>query len=354
MEETEARLLSQAAAPAWAGPAERLRFLASYAVLAPSRHNVQPWIFEIEGDELRLFADFRRSLRVVDPRHRELIMGCGAALFNLRAAAAHFGHAVSVEAVAGARRDGLLARVRLEERRRPTDLEEALFRAIPRRRTNRLPLDGREPPAGLVSELAREAGLEGAVLRPVEDTERRAVAELVAEGDRRQWRDARFRAELAAWTRSNASRRADGMPGYAHGMGNAASVLQPLFIRIADAGPAEADRDRRRALATRVLLVLCTHGDEPRDWLLAGQALERVLLVATAAGLYASYFSSPLEVPELRGEFCATLGEVGHPQVMFRLGYGLEVRPTARRPVSAVVRHMASAPAAPQPLETRR
>ena len=32
-----------------------------------------------------------------------------------------------------------------------------MFRAIPRRRTNRLPLDGREPPEGLVTALLREA-----------------------------------------------------------------------------------------------------------------------------------------------------------------------------------------------------
>ena len=40
--------------PSWGGPAERLRFLLQWAVLAPSRHNTQPWLFEIEGDELRL------------------------------------------------------------------------------------------------------------------------------------------------------------------------------------------------------------------------------------------------------------------------------------------------------------
>jgi nitroreductase len=351
--ETDARPFSAATLPVWAGPAERLRFLLGYAVLAPSRHNVQPWAFEIEGDEVRLFGDFRRALHVVDPRDRELIMSCGAALLNLRVAAAHFGYATSVEVVAGSRRDGMLARVRLEERRSTTPQIEELFRAIPHRRTNRLPLDSREPPPGLVAELAREAALEGGMLRPVGESVRRAVAELVAEGDRLQWRNPRFRAELSAWTRSNATRRLDGMPGFARGMSDAASWVQPVLVRLADAGHVEADRDRRRTLATKALLVLETHGDTPADWLLAGEALQRVLLRATASGLYASYFNSAIEEPELRVRLREALGEMGSPQLMFRLGYGLEVRPTPRRPVDAVLRGLREAPATPQPLATR-
>ncbi|HEU4384588.1 MAG TPA: hypothetical protein VFR85_13960 [Anaeromyxobacteraceae bacterium] len=351
---TGALPLSATTLPIWAGASERLRFLLSYAVLAPSRLNVQPWTFEIEGEEARLYGDFRRALRVSDPRDRELGIACGAALLNLRVAAAHFGYATSVEVLASGRRDGLLARFRLEERRAPTADEEVLFAAIPRRRTNRLPLESREPERGLVAGLAREAALEGAVVRPVEEKDRRAVAELVAEGDRLQWADGHFRSEVAAWTRSNVSRRRDGIPGYAHGMGNAASVLQPLLTRVADAGPAEAERDRRRAIMARTLLVLSTQGDGPRDWIAAGQGLQRLLLRATASELYASYFNSPLEVPGLRRDLCAALGETSCPQVMFRLGYGLAVRPTPRRPVSEVLRSVSERAASPAPLAVRR
>ncbi len=87
-----------------AGGAERLRFFLQWAVLAPSRHNTQPWLFEIEGDELLLFADASRALPVADPDGRQLLMSCGAALVNLRLAAAHFGHATSVELIPGHRR----------------------------------------------------------------------------------------------------------------------------------------------------------------------------------------------------------------------------------------------------------
>jgi nitroreductase len=324
--------------PSWAGPAERLRFLLQWAVLAPSRHNTQPWTFEIEGDEVRVYADTSRALPVADPDGRQLVMSCGAAAVNLRLAAAHFGLATSTEVVPGHRRDALLARVRLEERRATTPEAEEMFQAIPRRRTNRLPLDGREPPEGLVTALLKDARREGAWLRPVEEQERCAVAELVAEGDRRQWSSSRFRAELVQWTRPNGTGRGDGMPGWALGMSDAAALLHPIVMRLRNPSEHEAERDRRRARCCKALLVLSTPRDGRAEWFAAGEALQRILLRATARGLSASYFAQPIETPELRARLQDVLVEPGVPQVMFRLGYGRELRAVARRPVDEVLR----------------
>ena len=323
-----------------AGAAERLRFFLQWAVLAPSRNNTQPWVFEIAGDELRVYADTSRTLPVADPDGRQLLMSCGAALVNVRVAAAHFGSATSVELIPGHRRDGLLARVRLEERSASTPELEELFRAIPRRRTNRLPLDGREPPDGLVTALLREARRGGVSLRPVEPHQRRVVAELIAEGDDAAWSSPRYRSELAGWVRTNSSPRRDGLPGYSLGMSDVAALVHPLLVRIQNPARAEAERDRRRALGTKALLVISTPRDSKAEWIEAGEALQRVLLRATAAGLFASYFAQPIETPALRRKLAEAIGDSGAPQVMFRLGYGLEPRPTPRRKVEDVLRRM--------------
>ena len=341
---------SDAELPVWGGPAERLRFLLRWAVLAPSRHNAQPWAFEIEGDELRVRGDPWRALPAVDPRDREMAMACGAALLNLRVAAAHFGRATSHEIVAGGRPDGILARLRLEEPRRPAPGEEELFEAIPRRRTCRQPLDGREPPAGLVARLARDAAEEGCELRPVEPGERAAVAALVAEADRRQWGDRSVRAEHARWTRTGGSGRRDGMPPWALGLSEAAAFLQPLWLLVADPGAVEAERDRRRVATAPVLQCLGTGGDHPVDHVAAGQALERVLLRAAAAGLSACFLGSAVEVPEVARRLRAALGMRSFPQALFRLGYGGEGRPTPRRPVDEVLRRLDPMPPPPAEL----
>ena len=69
---------------------DKARFVVRYAILAPSSHNTQPWRFVSGGRELLICADRRRSLPNIDPFDRELIISCGAALFNLRVALAHF------------------------------------------------------------------------------------------------------------------------------------------------------------------------------------------------------------------------------------------------------------------------
>ena len=57
------------------GPVEeQLRFLAGYAILAPSIHNTQPWKFRIHGPTLDLYADRERALPVADPWERTLVI----------------------------------------------------------------------------------------------------------------------------------------------------------------------------------------------------------------------------------------------------------------------------------------
>jgi nitroreductase len=68
----------------------------------------------------------------------------------------------------------------------------------------------------------------------------------------------------------------------------------------------------------------------------AGQALQRALLTATAHGIAAAPLTQPLETAD------AWLvrdpqQDVEQPQMILRLGYGLPVPATPRRPVSEVL-----------------
>ncbi|NOJ27045.1 MAG: hypothetical protein DA330_03425, partial [Nitrososphaera sp.] len=79
--------------PSKGSTADKLRFMLNYAVLAPSGHNTQPWLFKIIDDGVEIYADRSRALPVVDPDDRELIISCGAALSYLQLAMRHFGYA---------------------------------------------------------------------------------------------------------------------------------------------------------------------------------------------------------------------------------------------------------------------
>lgn len=328
--------------PIWLSPAERLRALLAFAVLAPSRHNSQPWLFDITGPEVRISSDVRRALLHADPSGRQRVMACGAALENLCVAAAAYGQETSVEVLAGVHPEGVLARLRLEEPRRPTELEEAMFGAMSARRTSRVAFDERGAPAGFIAQLAREASGRRAILRVVEEGCRRAVAEIIREADRSQWEDPKFAAELDAWGRPDASRWSDGLPPEARGKSSPETALDRLVARLRTPRRAaeEQRRDRQYALHAPVLAVLSTPADAARDWIGAGRAFQRVLLIAASAGLSSSGFSSAVEVPDARERLRTTLGETAFPQVVFRLGYATaKARPTPRRSVDDVLRY---------------
>src|SRR5215469_13463344 len=319
-------------------PAEQLRFLLHYAVLAPSGHNTQPWLFKIDGDTVELYADRSRALPVVDPDDRELTISCGAALLNLRMALRHFGYTGAVAPLPDPDDPDLLARVRLGKSGVASAGEHELFQAITLRHTNRQAFEQREVPAPVLVALQEMAHAEGTWFYVVQgEYDRSAVANLVALADRMQWADPHFRRELVAWTRSNRSQRRDGIPGYALSLGDLASYVGPVLARTFDVGNGQAAKDCQLAAGSPVLVVLGTDVDTAYDWLLTGQALERILLYARSQGIWASFLNQPIEVPQIRLMVHNLIERVGFPQVLLRMGYGTEIPPTPRRSVNEVL-----------------
>lgn len=313
-------------------PTAKLVALVRWAVLAPSSHNTQPWSFRVTEGHLEVRADRHRGLAVIDPDDRALTLSCGAALEHLRIAMARFGNEADVRLLPREDDPDLLATVSFGRACSAAPTEVALFDAIPKRRTNRAPFL-----PTLLEESLLDALFEHADARGVRATfltthaDKAAFAELVAEGDARQMADKRFRRELAAWMRPNASRARDGIPGHALGFRDLASLVGPLVVRTFDVGQGEAAKDRALAEGSPAIVVLSTDRDDELSWLAAGQALARILLCACSDGVWASFLSQPIEVPELRRTLAERTGG-GHPQLALRLGRSLHTpKPTPRR-----------------------
>lgn len=328
--------VSEADFPTYGDDEEKLRFAVRYAILAPSSHNSQPWFFMVKNNIAELLADRTRALPIVDPDDRELTLSCGAALFNLETALRHFGIDYKTE-ISPFPHD-LLARVAITGKKTPADEENRLFYAIQKRHTNRMPFEKIPVPPGLIKSLEEAALAEGAWFHPVEnEEERNAIADIIAEGDRIQGSDRRFRRELSAWVHPNRDKSRDGMPGYAFGVSDIPSYAGPMVIRTFDWGQGRAAKDRELAVGSPLLAVLGTNGDTAADWVRAGIALERVLLKARSEDVWASFLNQPLEVPELRPKVAETLKRNGHPQLILRMGYGPDVKPTPRRNTKEVL-----------------
>lgn len=94
------------------------------------------------------------------------------------------------------------------------------------------------------------------------------------------------------------------------------------------------------------ILLLFTRGDTPADWVRAGMALQRVLLMATVRRLAATPLTALTEVPPLR-ELLADTAAGRVVQTVLRIGYPLTPAVAIpRRPVEEV---LVPAPAGPTP-----
>ncbi len=324
--------LRDEAFPLSASPAEKLAFLVRYATLATSGHNRQPWRFVTRGKTLELWADRSRSLPVLDPHDRELVISCGCALMNLRLSLHRFGYLGSVEPLPDSGEPDLLAVIGLGERIEPNQDDFKLFDAIPLRRTNRHLFEDKRVPDEVAELLKSATPEEEAWLCYYREPEGKyALADLIARGDRTQFGDHRFRDELARWLRPSHTADGDGIPGYGFGSRDQAALASPFVVRTFDMGGSRPARDHDLAAASSMLAVIGTPEDEPRNWLAAGQALERVLLLARTHDVSASFLNQPIEVDPLRSELRDLVGLGGYPQTLIRLGYGPDPLPTPRR-----------------------
>lgn len=281
---------------------DEIRDLIGFAARAPSGHNTQPWKFRIGRDSVDVVADRTRALPVVDPFDRELTISCGAAIAFLEVAARE--RSLECQTVDHPEQGKVdhLAQVAFEKGRPASERDMALFNAIQNRCTDRTAYS-MEPITGDVvntcCDLAREFGIE---IRFIEtDQDRSNVAALVAEGDRVQFEDPRFRRELASWVHSAGLGSRDGMSGAAFGMPDLLSPVGRFVIRTFDIGNGVAAADEKKIVsASPVLAIFGSAKDNEYDWLNTGRALANVLLFLTSRGLAASYLNQPIETDHLR------------------------------------------------------
>ena len=109
-----------------ATPEEIAAQVVAAAVWAPSVHNTQPWWFRTRGQEISLYADDGRQLRVADPAGREMMISCGAALFTARLALRSLGYIPETYVLPDPGQPSLVARVGWQWRAEPATVRPPL------------------------------------------------------------------------------------------------------------------------------------------------------------------------------------------------------------------------------------
>ncbi|MCO1653819.1 nitroreductase [Pseudonocardia humida] len=280
-------------------PAQTADVLAA-AGRAPSPGNSQPWRFRVEPGAITLLADRGRRMPATDPDDRELRLACGAALYTLRLALHGHGVRPLVTVLPDRGRPDVIAVVRHGGHRPATPGERRLIEAVRRRRTDPHPFADTPVTAPEQYALRRAAQDEGAWLQVLDGAaERRSVRGLAAAARHEQLAGA----PDDAWARRDVS----------------------------GAGPAEGHQSEP------LLAVLTAHLSGHAADVQAGQALQKVLLTATAEGLSASLLSQVVEVARTRERLRRLVHGTRAPHAVLRIGRGWPVVATPRRPVADLI-----------------
>jgi nitroreductase len=277
---------------------------------APSIHNTQPWRWVVRGDSLELYAERGRQLHESDPDGHMLLVSCGAALRYACVALAAEGWDYQVERPAA----DPLATIQPTTRKSADPQAMRHFQATLLRHTDRrvITTEPVDPAAvAAVQAAALAAGVELAVVRGDQRVE---LAVAVEHAEVAQATDPRLRAELAHWV--------GGQRDGGTGIPDSVIPAQPPQTTVAErdfgrAGTLQAGTGHDTAA---VYAILHGGGDQPADWLRAGEALSAAWLAATEHGLALLPFSAPTEVAATRQQLRAMLSGVGYPYLALRLG----------------------------------
>lgn len=318
----------------------RMRAL-SFAILAPNPHNRQPWLAELQGDDMLLIhRDKSRNLPETDPYDRQLTIGMGCFLELLRMAAADDGHGLETQLFPQGEA-GPVASIRFT-----TGGEvDPLFAHVFERHTNREGYTDREIGSDAQAVLSGFATIKSspedvAALRTltmeamaIEMTTQHTMMESV---------------DLMRFGKAEIEANPDGI---SLGGPFLESLMLAGMLSREDQGDQNSasfkqgfDMMQQGLSATPAYAVVTSHGNTRLDQINAGREWVRVHLAATGLGLSMQPVSQSLqEYPEMAAHYTQVHEMLAGPhetvQMLGRLGYGPAIDASPRWPLETRIAH---------------
>ncbi|MCW2963150.1 MAG: hypothetical protein JWO17_402 [Actinomycetia bacterium] len=267
--------------------------LVGAAILAPSPHNAQPWLFEIGSGRIDLYADRARWTGATDPFRREQYVGLGAALENLVLAAKANGYAPQVTLLPDGSGSSHVARIELA---RSSPQASALYAQIPNRHTNRYAyVQGKRAPTAALDAMAglnNSATGDARLFWFAGAAQRSLIGDLLIEATEALMADPDQSASDYAWFRQNwdeIQRQRDGITIDAAGLSDLVAALAKLLPAqsqtATDNAWLAATRNTHTKTAAGYGIVAVRDADHNLQRLQGGRLLERIHLWASGNGI---------------------------------------------------------------------
>ncbi|WP_434778071.1 Acg family FMN-binding oxidoreductase [Neisseria sp. Ec49-e6-T10] len=311
----------------------------NYAIMAPSGYNTQPWLFQIDHNNITIKPDLSRALPCVDPNHRELYISLGCCLENMNIAANQLGYDLNIISLSGG---GICTKLTLA-----TNTNNSIdfsLDLLKNRQTNRRTFNGHA---------INETELYQCMTQTIQDpnihihfwkngtTEFEIVKKAIVQGNNKQMANAEFIAELSYWIRYNKSHSIETLDGLGYDAFGAPNLPRWLSKKIMSGflnSQKQNQSDIKKIDSSSHFILLTTQNNEVNDWIQLGQKLQRFLLSLTQKGISSTYMNQPCEEEEITEQLKQQLNIANqYPAIILRVGYAKPMPYSKRRPVSCVL-----------------
>lgn len=307
---------------------DQLKFLINFAILAPSSHNSQPWKFKIENNSILVFPDITRRLPKSDSNNRQLYIGLGCAMANIKIAADFYGYTVGTQYLL---RDDCAVKLVLTKTQPQNDKNHLIY-AILTRTNNRNKYENRLPSSSILKEF-RALSTANTFINIIEDNKTKdMIADVAIGGISEAMSNPAFRSELSYYLKSNLTRSKIGMPGFGMGFPTLISLIAPKLLKNFNMSKITRRKDELLLKKfTPLFIIISTQQDGKASWLDAGEVFENAALIAEKNGLKTGVWASPIQIGEHYMDLQNILKINFRPQMFFRLGYTNKVIPHSPR-----------------------
>lgn len=321
---------------------EKIKSILRFAVLAPSTHNSQPWLFKITDTSCFIYYNSKIKLPESDLKSRNLYISFGCLIENLVIASEYFGVFDKVTYFPSKEKN-LITRVdfkNIKKAKVNTKLNNKMYGLV-NRITHRGVWAEKSIKDSTVESIKSLNNFKDLNIFTITDKSKIAkLADLTATGLKMAYKRPAFRQEMSKWINNNFSKRVEGIPGYALRMNKIGSWIFTKVVSPINVGPILAILNKKSVGSSPLVCVITAKTDSKVNWLNTGRLAQRVMVELNSEDVKTSIYVASVEIGSLYKEVQKVIGTNDIPQFLFSGGYmNHRQPPTPRHPIESKIIH---------------
>lgn len=300
---------------------DKIKHILNFAVLAPSTHNSQPWLFKIENNLCKIYYDSNINIKHADPERRDLFISMGCCIENLIIAGRYFNIFQDINYIC---KNDCVAEIFFENKNNSyIDLQwKYLLDSISRRQNTRGIFKKEKIPEQITQPLRGLCKTQNIKIHLFEQkSDIQKIASLTGEGMEKAHKSKEFRHEMSHWIHHNYTKHKKGMPGYALGVPTPLSFILPHAVKHLNLGRMLKKLNQMTLSSAPLAIVISSDDNTETTWVKVGQIAERLMLELCDKNIHSSVYMAAIEIGGLYKKLQRDLNIAERPQFLCVAGY---------------------------------